>query len=63
MDLNEGSLFQKRKKDPESPGPEAPDVHPSGAVRAEADSGVGGQPVQPVGTAWLNPTLPLPLRA
>ena len=23
----------------------------------------GGQPVQPVGTAWLNPTLPLPLRA
>ena len=48
MDLNEGSLFQKRKKDPESPGPEAPDVHPSGAVRAEADSGVGGQPVQPV---------------
>lgn len=22
----------------------------------------GGQPVQPVGTAWLNPTLPLPLR-
>ena len=28
MDLNEGSLFQKRKKDPESPGPEAPDVHP-----------------------------------
>ena len=23
----------------------------------------GGQPVQPVGTAWLNPTTPLPLRA
>lgn len=23
----------------------------------------GGQPVQPVGTAWLNPTIPLPLRA
>ena len=23
----------------------------------------GGQPVQPVGTAWLDPTLPLPLRA
>ena len=23
----------------------------------------GGQPVQPAGTAWLNPTLPLPLRA
>lgn len=23
----------------------------------------GGQPVQPSGTAWLNPTLPLPLRA
>ena len=23
----------------------------------------GGQPVQPGVTAWLNPTLPLPLRA